>query len=209
MFGVGYAPRVYIVRFLIAVVCFVAAGVGIYGIGRVAGCGDDDRDRLAVETTAGQRWLRHPLGFELRYPGPDWVADPEFAARMEGSLTTTCDAFKNHDAELTVCTMDKAIHTRAEFVEEIRGARRGIADAGRQLAQRAPGYLFSGLEGLVGATTVTDDVGWDNGRGSAFLHVIVQGVHVRLKAFTIDDTLVVLFATGSGLDTAIDSFARR
>ena len=77
------------------------------------------------------------------------------------------------------------------------------------MAQRAPGYLFSGLEGLSGATTVADDVGWDNGRGSAFLHVIVQGVHVRLKAFTIDDTLVVLFATGGGLDAAVDSFARR
>ena len=207
--SISYAAPVYVVRFLIAVVCFVAVGAGIYGIGRLAGCGDDDREHLVVETTAGQRWLRHPLGFELRHPGPDWIADPAFAARMEGSLATTCDAFTNHDAELTVCTIGKAIHTRAEFVEEIRGARRGIAEAGRQLAQRTPGYLFSGLEGLAGATTVADDVGWDHDRGSAFLHVIVQGVHVCLKAFTIDDTLVVLFATGSGLDAAIDSFARR
>ena len=204
-----YAPRVYIVRFVIALVCFAAAGVGIYGIGRLAGCGDDNRDHLVVETTAGQRWLRHPLGFELRHPGPDWVADPAFAARMEGSLATTCDAFTNHDAQLVVCTIDRAIRTRAEFVEQIRAARRGIAEAARQVAQRAPGYLFSGLEGLTGATTVADDVGWDNGRGTAFLHVIVQGVHVRLKAFTIDDTLVVLFATGSGLDATVDSFARR
>jgi hypothetical protein len=200
---------VYAVRFLIALVCFAALGVGIYGIGHLVGCDADHRDRLVVETAAGQRWLRHPLGFELRYPGPDFVADPAFAARMEGSLRTTCDSFTNHDAELSVCTIDKAIHTRAEFVDEIRGARRGIASAARQVAQRTPGYLFSGLEGLAGATTVTDDVGWDNGRGSAFLHVIVQSVHVRLKAFTIDDTLVVLFATGNGLDGAVDSFARR
>jgi hypothetical protein len=200
---------VYLIRFLIALVCFAAVGVGIYGVGRLAGCGDDNRDHLVAETTAGQSWLRHPLGFELRHPGADFVADPALAARLEGSLTTTCDAFTNRDAQLVVCTTEKAIHTRAEFVAEIDGARRGIAAAARQIAQRSPGYLTSGLEGLTGATTITDDVSWDNGRGTAVLHAIVQGVHVRLEAFTIDDTLVVLSATGPGLDAAVESFARR
>ena len=193
-------------RFLIATVCFAALGLALYGIAHLAGCDRDDRPHLVAETVGGQPWLRHALGFRLRHPGASFVDDRAVAKQFETALTTTCDAYSRADGMLLVCVIDDKIDSREKFAEEIRGARRGLAEAARQLARRSPGYLFSGLDGFGTVDTMADDVGWANGRGTAYLHVVVQGIHVRLKAVTIGGTLVVLFANGNGLDQTLDSF---
>lgn len=204
-----YKRAVFTIRFLIASACFIVLGLAIYGIGHLAGCDTDQRPHLRAEMIDGTRWLTHERGFRLVAPGPGLVADRATAERFE-SLAMSCDTYLGPRAVLTVCVLDEPIASRADLVRQLDGARRGAARAAEQVARQQPGYLTSGLEGLVAGTvtTLADDVHWADGRGDGYLHLTSQGIHIQIKAFTIDGGLAVLLATGAGLDGVVASFAR-
>ena len=199
----------YLKRFVIAVVCFIALGWVIFQIGHLAGCDTDQRPHLRAETIDGTRWLTHERGFRLRAPGPELVADRASAERIE-SLAMSCDTFVGPHALLTVCVLDEPITSRDALVAQLDSARRGAAEAAEKVARRSPGYFTSGLEGLAAGTltTVANDVRWADGRGDAYVHLRSRDLDVELEAITIDGGLAIVFAGGAGLDGVLASFTR-
>jgi len=215
---VAAASMRLLVRFGFATFAKVIAGfavlfAGFYALARLTGCTDDEHPALVDEVTAGHRQLRHPtFDFAFAHPGTGFVADPAVAEQIEPISGATCDAFVGTRGEATfaVCAVDADVSSREAFVAAVGDVRRGLA---RALAPR-PGELTAmsfgafastlaapadrrgtqALESLNAMTplTIADDVGYANGHGTAYVHLVSRGMHLRIKLFTVDRGLAMM-----------------
>lgn len=196
-----------LVRLLVGMVVasIVVAAVGL--VARLSGCGERSRATLDDTQLSGQRWLAHPKGFAFRHPGVGFVDNVELAEGFENPWTS-CYAFTAHQpaAELVVCAIDTDVPDRGSFIDQVRGVRRGLAEA-----------LLVGHTPLTRATQittiVTDDLKWLAGTGTAFIHVgLGNGVDARMKVLTVNGGLAAMFVfsrTGESLGDVVTSFTRR
>jgi hypothetical protein len=210
---------------------FAALFAGFYGLVRLGGCTDDDHPALADEVVAGHHRLRHPtFDFAFAHPGDAFIANPELAEKMEPISGASCDAFvgKRGDALFAVCAVDGEVTSREELLAAVADVRRGMSRAlaprPGEVAAMSFGALAStfdapadrrgtqALQALAQATpqTLADDVGYANGRGTAYVHLISRGMHLRIKLFTVERGLAMMIVVSSSdgvLDDVVTSFA--
>jgi hypothetical protein len=194
-------------RFAISLAVIVGVVGAAIGIQRLTGCGEDEpRIALVDETVGGQRWLRHPR-FAFHHPGTDFVVNDKLVEQIE-VRASRCYAWTRGDrGELVVCTIAEPVASREQWFARVAAARRCIT---RAISAR-PSVLAT-LEDLASQAPVTDDVGWADGVGTAFMHhVLRNGASVRTKLFTIPGGLALMLAVSSGDDLAgvVASFERR
>jgi hypothetical protein len=207
---------------------FAVLLAGFYALARLGGCvDDDDQPALVDETLAGERRLRHPtFEFAFAHPGDDFLADPALADSMEPISGATCDAFisRRGDATLAVCAVDADVSSPDAFYAGVAAVRHGLA---RALAPR-PGERSAisfgafastvdrpgtqALESLAALTpqTIADDVGYANGHGTAYVHQVSRGMHLRIKLFTVERGIAIMIAVTASdgmLDDVVASFA--
>lgn len=190
--------RFGLVRLLVGLVVGAAIVVAIGLVARLTGCGVHPHPALVESTLGGQGWLTHPRGFAFREPGPGYIASDEIDDELESPWTTCYKFAKRPTGKLTVCAIDVDIETRADFAAQIKGARRGLEES---------------MSAFSHGTVVTDDVEWVGGKGTAFIHVVLEsGVDARLKAYTIDGGIAIMYVFASSSDELADvvtSFTRR
>jgi hypothetical protein len=210
---------------------FAAVLAIFYGLVRLGGCTDDDHPALVDEVVAGHHRLRHPsFDFAFAHPGDAFVANPELAEKMEPISGATCDAFvgKRGDALFAVCAVDSEVTSREAFYAAVADVRRGLSRALAPRPGEAAAISFGAfaasldapantrgtqaLEALAAATPlrVADDVGYANGHGTAYVHIVERGLHVRIKLFTVERGLAMMIAVSQSdgaLEDVVASFA--
>jgi len=196
-----------LVRLLVGIVVASVVVVAIALLARLTGCGERSRAALDDTQVTGQRWLAHPKGFAFRHPGLGFVESGELAEGFENPWTS-CYAFTAQQpaAELVVCAIDTDVPDNASFTDQVRGVRRGLAEA--LLVGHSPLSMATQI-----TTIVTDDVRWFAGTGTAFIHVgLGNGVDARLKVLTVKGGLAAMFVfarTSEPLGDVVTSFTRR